>query len=278
MKIFNRTVPAMVLALIVLAGLGSAGLLAYYGMITGTAIVEQSVKVDGKSVPDSLAISYDASGVAGSTVIEGPHTLTNNANVEAPIIIETTYDPDGVGISTKYTSEIILTEKIVDFSKDVWEIPGDAKTVKVGYTMVGDTFTAEVTKGADENYVLIYYKDNSDRFNSPAKAILIEGVVGNLPYEDDENIDEYDYCATGEYKTCHGAKIWYVPATAINGDGSLDWGRASEFFYETELIQYNKDGKISLYPDTTLSFNIVNDFNVALTPGTYKITTKIAPQ
>lgn len=249
MKIFNRVIPATVLALIVMAGLGSAGLLTYYGMITGTATIEQSVKVDGESVKESLALSYDASGVAGNTVVDGPHSLTNDADVPATVDFETIYSPDGDGITTEYVGELTLTEKNVDFESDVWTVPGDAETVTVEYTIVGDEFNAEIVENAKTGYKLIYYSDNFDRFNDVAKAIDIDTITENLPYPDDENAEggDYDYCETGEYVTCHGAKIWYVPEDAVDTDGNIDWSKASEFYYETELIQYNKEGQITIY-------------------------------
>ena len=43
--LFGRTIPALVAVLITM-GLASAGLLTYYGMVIGTATVEQSVKID----------------------------------------------------------------------------------------------------------------------------------------------------------------------------------------------------------------------------------------
>ena len=143
----------------------------------------------------------------------------------------------------------------------------------VEYTLVGDELSVEVEE--IEGYVLVYYKDNSDRFDSPAQAILIDDVEGNLPYEDDTNIGEYDYCATGEYLTCHGAKIWYVPEEAVDGEGNINWGLASDFYFETELIQYNAEGQIIVYPDSS----------IAITPqytpsdyadGEYEITTTVA--
>jgi len=82
-----------------------------------------------------------------------------------------------------------------------------------------------------------------------------------LPFEFDWNYGEpyeedYDYCLTGEYNTCHGAKIWYVPSSAILVDDELDWGRASEFYFESKLIQYNANGEITCeeIDDTSIWF------------------------
>ena len=155
------------------------------------------------------------------------------------------------GVSTQYDGELQLVSKNVDFNLDVWTIDETGPTAIVKYVVAGPTFRAAVDEGAIEGYTLIYYKDNSDRFNNPAEVISIDGVVGNLPYAEDGNVEDYDYCATEEYLTCHGAKIWYVPTDAIT-DGELDWARADEFLFESELIQYNADGVITTYPGHTL--------------------------
>jgi hypothetical protein len=77
MKVFGRTVPAVAIALIAMAALASAGLLSYYGMITGTAKVQQSLVIssDGSTWKECTGgnysqckITYDATEItAGDT-------------------------------------------------------------------------------------------------------------------------------------------------------------------------------------------------------------------
>lgn len=138
-----------------------------------------------------------------------------------------------------------LAKKTVDFNKDVWDVLNDQ--VVMQYSKIGDKFTAEVTTPI-EGYVLIYYADAEDRFDNPEEAILVKDVEGNLPYENDANAEGgmYNYCTTNEYSTCHGAKIWYVPSDAINSDGSLVWSKASEFYFETDLISYTQSDTDSI--------------------------------
>jgi len=120
---------------------------------------------------------------------------------------------------------------------------------------------------------LIYYKDNSDRFNSPAQVINLNDINSNLPYLNDSNAEEYNYCDTGEYLTCQGAKIWYVPTTAIESGGNINWGRASEFLFETSLVQYSK-GSIILYPGQNLK--VIPSYKVlSNATGEITITTQI---
>ena len=190
--------------------------------------------------------------MSGDTCPGDAIVISNAALTERSLLITNDADPE---IEVTYTGELELTKKDVVFGDEVWIIPGDAEKVQVKYTAIGDSFEAEVTDGAITDYVLIYYKDNSDRFNEPAEAILVEGNdFPYLPYESDKNsevADEYDYC--GEYDTCHGAKIWYVPSTAILSGGELDWSKASDFYFESELIQYNAEGNIIIYGEDTIT-------------------------
>ncbi len=255
----------MALALVV-----SVSALLYSQTITTTIDVEQPISVEG--------VETTINGMAGdpTPIIGELITVSNVANFD--VNVQVTNDAIEE-IETSYVGELELTEKTVNFNENVWLIPGDADKVNVKYTMIGNKFTAEVTNPIT-GYELIYYKDNSDRFNSPAQAILVEDVDRNLPYDEDKNSEAdgtYDYCETGEYDTCHGAKIWYVPSDAINGD-NIDWGRASDFYYETSLIQFNSDGKLTVYPSPN-SIEFVPEFtlDIALETGEYTVTTTVTP-
>ena len=260
----NKKILLVGLPVLLLIGLVAAA--SYYGIFTTTIEVQPSVIVSGNLVQD-LGTVYSGEVVRGDEI-----TIQNDAPSERTITI--TEDSNG-DIDVSYVSELGLTQKIVDFGADVWLVDPEGDTANVEYTVIGDSFTAEIIDGEKEGYTLIYYKDNSDRHSSPAKAILISEVVGNLPYVDDANADEYDYCATGEYQTCHGAKLWYVPSDAINPDKTVDWSRASEFLYETFLIQYNADGELVLYSGTSIVLTPV--YNVGnYASGNYTITTTVA--
>ena len=240
----------------------TAILVDHYGLITTTIDVESPILVEGDT---EVELEAQAGGdVAGEDI-----DVNNEADFSIDVQISST-EVEGVEVSYIGTTELVT--KIVDFGADVWEIDPQGDTATVEYVLAGDSFTAEVIDGAKVGYVLIYYKDNSDRFNSPAQPILLGDVVGNLPYIDDKNTDEYDYCLTGEYDTCHGAKLWYVPSDAIVG-GNLDWGRASEFLYESELIQYNSDGKITIYPNSNFGFYPLFNLDLLLEGEVVVVTT-----
>jgi len=221
--------------------------IAYYAVVTITLSINQPIDVTGEL---AQSVNCDAGEICDGDIV----IVSNDGDKTKEITISDNSNED---VDVSYIGLLELTEKTVDFSSDVWEIPVDAEKVEVEYSLIDDVFSTEVVDNEQAGYVLIYYKDNSDRFNSPAKAILVDDIVGNLPYDTDRNSEvdgTYDYCATGEYSTCFGAKIWYVPSSAINLDNTLDWSRANEFYYESTLIQYNSDGELTIYPDSSISF------------------------
>ena len=286
-NISGKAIPITLIALILVAGIGTATLLTYYGTIIGTTIVEQSVLVNGV---DYTVTTTDTGRV---------HTLKNNAEVPVTVKFETDQQSDHplrdgdsgdiAGITTTYRGVLELTTKTVVFGSSPWTTTAD-KTATIWYTLTGTTFNWEYisSNGFEKGeYTLIYYKDNSNRFNNPAAAITVTGIIGDLPYATDGNLDEYGYCSgdtsTGEsYAHCHGAKLWLVPTTCLNGN-SISWNIAtcaSNYLFETDLIAYSANGLGELTLPANgggVNFEIVNDFDVRLYPGTYTITTNVVP-
>lgn len=284
-KLFGKTVPIFLLIGILCAGgMGSAALLTYYGITTTTVTVAQSVTTN---MPSTLTYAV----IAGDTKTDGPYSLVNHANVPVTVKFATTYSPDGDGITTTYRGILDLTTKNVVFGTSPWTINED-KTATIWYTLTGSAFNwGYITYAGFTNigeYTLIYYKDNSDRFNSPAEAIPVTSLASGIPYSTDANIGEYNYCGskdethTGDdYTHCYGAKLWLVPISCLNGN-TINWDIttcASNYLFETDLISFtkNSDGNIILPSNGGgVKFEITNNFNVALT-GTYTITTNVLP-
>jgi len=242
----NKKFLTFVLPIILGVMLVTAGV--YYAMVSITINVNQPIEISG-------TLSQEVSCDAGETCDGDEVTVSNTGDSKREIVIS---DDSNENVSVSYIAGLELTEKTVDFSLDVWVIPEGAEKVQIEYALVDGEFSAEVVANEKVGYELIYYKDNSDRFVSPAQAIPIADVIGNLPYDTDKNSEvdgTYDYCLTTEYNTCHGAKIWYVPTDAINSiDKTLDWSRATEFYYESELVQFNSIGEITIYPASGVTF------------------------
>ena len=264
---FNKKYLAFGILGIVALAVVSAGLITYYGQSTQTINVESPVEFIGDET------STVGGNYAGQVLVGNELGMKNNAGFEVLMQISDDSDlPRNNGIETTYKGNLELTKKTVNFELDVWEVLGEK--VQIEYTVVGEEFNAEVVGTEIPGYVLVYYADNDNRFANPGQAVLVEDVSENLPGVDDENADLNDYSA--EYPTTpFGAKIWYVPSDAIPG-GVIDWSRASEFYFESSLIQYNDLGQITVYPGETLDFT--PEFNVSLLfNGTAEITTSVAP-
>jgi hypothetical protein len=312
-KVFGRSIPAVAIALIAIAALASAGLLSYYGMITGTATVSQSVKVDGKSYTEPITYTY--SGVAGSTVVDGPHNLTNDAQVPATVKFETsccnsTSGQCGYGtgqacegITTTYVNKLHLENKNASWGV----ISGDEIEADLTYEIVNETFNYELTATGltpNTSYSLIYYADKQNRFakwggdtigavivtvssdaNGKISTSGIKELGKNLPDPADWN-DGPDACAEyskapDNYTHCKGAKIWLVPTSNLTNDNSLplDAWDPSSYLFETDLIRYfnNAESKVTIPANGRVDFYIVNSFKINLIPDTYKITTTVVP-
>ncbi len=224
----------------------TAGVVLYQGQFRDNINVHSPIEVIG------LESNNLDDGSAGTTIEGSSFTIENIEDFG--VLVGVSHDAEE-GIDVEYKSTLQLTKKDVDFNLDVWNIPNDAEKVEIEYTIVGSEFNAEVIEDLqnEDGYVLVYYADNDDRFANPGEAVLVEDVAGDLPAVGDENVALNDYSA--EYPTTpNGAKIWYVPSSALN-EGVIDWSMADEFYFESKLIQYNSDGEIIMYPGMLLEIN-----------------------
>ncbi len=72
----------------------------------------------------------------------------------------------------------------------------------------------------------------------------------------------------------YGIDFAAVPDANIDGNDNLIWSSPEEFYFETELIEYNKEGQITIYPNEVLDFKPV--YTIApYTVGDYTITTEV---
>ncbi len=254
----------LVFSLVAISMVALVSAIAYYEVFSIDLNVNQPVVVEGNL---EQVIDCDAGESCPGELI----TVSNTAESLREIILSDNSEE----VEVSYVSELQLSQKVVDFNLDVWELNTEGNTAVVEYTLVGDSFTAEVIDGVMEGYTLVYYKDNSDRFLNPAEPIYIGDVEGNLPYENDGNADEYNYCETGEYDTCNGGKLWYVPTSAITEAG-IDWAQASSFLFETSLIQFNIEGNVIVYPGSSVSFTPIFSVSTYVPSGTVPIEITIA--
>jgi len=99
-KILGKQIPAVLIALVAIAGLASAGLLSYYGKVVGTATVSQSVQVslngqDWKQCTEAGAcdLTFTVNPVAGDPITQTVY-VENTANAQANVKLDTTCPTD----------------------------------------------------------------------------------------------------------------------------------------------------------------------------------------
>lgn len=232
----------------------------YYALFSVSFNVIPSITLS--ECNDVLGDVYDGDIVEGSECV-----LTNEAPTERSLVITNDAIDD---IELTYKGTLSLTQK----DTSTWVAVGTP--IEVSYTIIGNEF--EVT-GVPEGYTAIYYKDNvvglEGRLVNPQPAISIIGI-GNLPQIDDANIDELaNYCAEPDnYNQCKGAKLWIVPNEDLS-DSTLNWANMANYYYETDLIQYNAEGEITLSSGASLTITPVYTIGVGVT-GEQTITTTVA--
>jgi len=266
-KILGKSIPILVLVLLGI-GMVSATVLTYFGVLTQNVTVEQAVILTGDNEETLTA-------AGGETVISGEHTLTSQTSVVVPVTLVTTTVNETDETETGITTKIMGSLKLV--KKDTTWTPISGTGIPITYTIVGDVFESS---GVPDGYTLIYYKDNEANVDD-ADRLLVLGksavLSENMPHANDWNVGEFaDYCNNGidnNYEHCKGAKLWAVPdANIVNG--ALVWTNPEAFYFETDLIEYNKEGNINIYPGEILDFKVHTTFGTANT-GKYTVTTEV---
>lgn len=258
MKQMNKKIAIPVMLVF---SIGMVFALGYYALFSASFTVLPSITLS-EGCDDVL------SNVYSGDIIEGSECIITN---EAPTLRDLILSNDAAeGIDVSYAGTLELIKK----DTETWVATGEP--IEVDYTVIGDTFSVT---GVPEGYTAIYYKDEvvglEGRLANPQPAVSIVGV-GNLPHSDDANVDELaDYTQAPDfYNQMKGAKLWVVP----NGDlseGTLNWANMADYYYETDLIQYNSDGEITLYPGASLTVTPVYEIGSGVS-GEQVITTTVA--
>ncbi len=349
--IFGKQMSAVLIALLAMTGLASAGLLSYYGLAVGTATVEQSVKLDGNECTggdyEACTITYTVGvspAVAGSTYTNGPFELTNDAEVPVTVDFETDQQPQDEetpgevkGITTTYLGPLdyswsgtvgyqgIVVSVEDDGNQIIWtvdfplEAPYDEVTEGNGLMAVGLVIA---TDGEGNGPVFqIHNNDGTDPgfeygtwLMSPWGPEITDGWFGWHSGDTNTPVTELDWVSAtgGRYNEVNpdgtftiridkselGKDFHWALNLAIGSgfigdyltyeqmsvpDGVTAWFDWTTPIVDMTVPNYEYAGLVeelvtplTLEPGEVVSFYIVNEFDIALIPDTYKITTEIA--
>lgn len=108
--VFGRSISAVLFALVAIGGLASAGLLTIYGRVVGTAVVAQSVTLDGNqctgTAGQGCTVYESIPAVPGGEKHCFIHALYNGASVSTNVNFQNACNPtlalDCTGITTTY--------------------------------------------------------------------------------------------------------------------------------------------------------------------------------
>jgi|GEM_PF-5677157 len=252
----------------------SAGLITYYKQVSQDINIKSSIEIE--NLNPELISGFLQSPVFGELVIvENLAPFDVDVNVRSSVQEGEDWSND---ITTSYVNSLVLTKK----NTSTWT-PISGSEIEINYTVIGNTF--EVV-GVPTEYVAVYYPNvggYGDEFYT-GQVILVEDVNESLPIGIDVNgySTLCNYCINGENPNaeyCFGAKIWLVPEDSIiyGYYDKIDWNRANEFYFETDLIHYFKteDGNTVIPEGVSMEFNPMYEFgNIE---GDYTVTTEVIP-
>ena len=293
-KMIKRTKILMVLGVLLISTtLASAALLQYFGKVTTTMDIKQSIVVsDGTGWKNwNEPISRDLGSVVHCTDYCYKLWIKNQACKPATVTLtdvctaapaygnDNGWDSEGV-TKTHYIfgdSQIItLTQKDTQ-----WNPIGEPITLT--YNTCGPTFDWTLSSIPD-GYSLVYYIDQTDRFNNWGKVFVIGNEasgsvdIPSMPYAEDLN-----------YAT--GAKFWLVPTENLQDPTGMThinpWMHES-YYYEGNLgIYIDCNGPVTCMPcyplfDTTVlqansEYCWISCYHVAfnIMPGHYAFETTV---
>jgi hypothetical protein len=312
-KFFGRSIPAVAIALIAIAALASAGWLSYYGMLVGTAEVHQSVKLNGLECTggnyENCKISYTvgSSAVAGSTYVDGPFNLKNDAQIPATVKFDTicsAYWQGGTdcnGITTTITTTITESSNYEDYFADsqrlvALKVSGltlsDLLSKDLEYTV--DVVSFPVGHNYEPNINIQIKKDGTIKtvenwggfsaigaHTKTFEQLMGESGGATVISGQDTNTRE-TFTTTAALLTAYGGwEVTMVEVRAQAGGAGGQVIRPVTFNAAGVTIDVpNSDsitGNIILQPGELLNFYIKNSFAINLVPDNYNITTTVVP-
>ena len=297
---FGRSISAIAVVLMLLTtGIAGAAILNHYRIITSPVNVAQSVLVDGENYMEPNVL--DTSNiVAGSTIVSA-HTLYNQAEVPATVNLVTTVtnssgqiNPDGI------TTTYIVGLGVAGFGSG--DDPFDDQYYRaIDYESSVNTLA--YFSGVEYKFEITINTFDSTNI-APYVVIVGEGIGEyNVAVQTIPDGGTYE-TGTVYTKTIDETTLFHVPGSTVytqSNPGTLAeikgayqeatltkirlavgaWPGSGQAFNATMGISEINDAQptmksLKISPSETIVFSIANNFNVALVPDIYTITTTVA--
>lgn len=308
MKRRTMKIGLVAMVLLVAATLVTATLLTSYGEVQTTATVKQSIVFDGQEDSTPIEQEFDVFGGCCKCIKE---KIKNRACIEGTVDLQTTYSPNGDGITTTIYQVPQFTTLELENKDAGWQIIVDGTQGTLVFETIKTTFdyTFDATGlTANTDYCLIYYADpwagNNPgawigTFTSDGSGVISttgsKNLAMNLPSEPDENIYTDHSVAPDNYDHAFGAKIWLVLATDYDTSTfeMTSWN-PDDYLFETDLIGYSDcnievpywlapmlgnpiTGDLVIPAKTNIGLVFCYNFAINIVPDIYVITTDAVP-
>jgi len=288
--------------LVAISMIASAGLLTYFGKVTTTATVSQSVQIDGHNWDEAITTELEA---IGGCCYCYDHEITNNGCKAIWLDWENYGTHDLVGIDVSFQRDLYLGDLVLNVldgmaEYDDFEVYVDDTLVYTYYALGGaetwvvhtidllpfeiiadGTHTIKVDCIAGEPWT---YFDTYGQLAVDYVELYCElGVLC-------DSVDVGDTCSESGHNLVGWGPI--EPATHGGSWGGIDdcrvtWFTGDETWAtldltcEVESCDCNgipiMEEPFELQPGETIEFCICYEFDMLITPGTYNIYSKLIP-
>jgi len=244
--------------LLISTTLASAALLQYFGKVTTSMNVKQSIVIGDGDIWYNYdqPITRNIGDVVHCTDYCYKLLIINRACKDATVSIVDTLkagpnmDSTGIDIGQYVFGDsqtIQLVQKNVDFGVSPWTQFTDGMEATLTFNTCGTMLDWSIESTSElSEYSLIYYANYPTYWTAGPVTVIGTGASGSydgqtIPFIDDENA-KLPISRVGEsYTHQYGAKFWLVPTDALvqgqNG-WDVDWTQAEYFLFETDLSFY----------------------------------------
>jgi len=285
-----------VLAIALLVGAVSAGILTYYGRIESDVTVSQSVFLDDKSYTPPIEEDF---GAVGGDVICKYHWLRNTASVPVAVNLVSWGAPEGVtvkyytmGTSTKWH----ITPSGGDYDKVEADVTKTDKAGSVEFKVeivsdnpAGHTYGMGIAISTDISTIgfQVFYQEWQTPYVWYYQAYPWTSELHDLPYlgitatgDRDHKVFTVDI-PIGLLGGC-GAKYYYAIQFRTNLIGTYPqglnlWAQTTAGYFASATVGTIPAMPITLEPGQVLPFYICYEFDKAIAPETFTIYTEVRP-
>ncbi|MCX6814736.1 MAG: hypothetical protein NTY20_03755 [Candidatus Aenigmarchaeota archaeon] len=306
LRILGKEIPVILVVSVLIIGVGSATLLAYYGTITAQVTVQQSILLDNLAWPNSQVTDTILEQAPGGETFCFEHTLKNQMSVTGSVNFDSSCTPDCSGITKTYynsfgtvgpfysSGDVLTTIYKEDLSQSIkWKVHINTTGAHYGVGLVlanlndpQHPFQVWMNNNNGKWQSQTLHLDETPCWNGPVvdcpSGVCLNGITATPTIYDPTNPD-FTITVPKSLLGGIGATFkWamhvettvqgYYPSTWPN-----DWCGPITKYAQESTVGSSLTPPVPIPSKTTKDFYICYGFAQNIAPGTYTITTGITP-